>query len=45
MEKRILKKIIPEKQEEISKVKLIERSIELEDSCNYVFVGLRRAEK
>ena len=45
MEKRILKKIITEKQEEILKIQLIERSIELEKSCNYVFVGLRRAGK
>ena len=45
MEKRVIKKIITEKQEEISKTKLIERAIELEDNCNYVFVGLRRAGK
>lgn len=45
MDKSIIKKIIIEKQEEISRVKLIERAIELEDNCNYVFVGLRRAGK
>lgn len=45
MEKRIIKTIIIEKQQEISSVELIERPISLEDSCNYVFVGLRRAGK
>lgn len=45
MEKRVIKIIIAEKQEEISKIQLIERVVELEDKCNYVFVGLRRAGK
>lgn len=45
MEKRVIKTIIAEKQEEILSVKLIERHIELEDKCNYVFVGLRRSGK
>lgn len=45
MEKRVIKTIITEKQQEIASTELIERPIELEASCNYVFVGLRRAGK
>lgn len=45
MEKRVIKSLILEKQQEIKEVKLIERPIVLEDSCNYIFVGLRRAGK
>lgn len=45
MEKRSIKTIILEKQQEIASIELIERPIFLEKSCNYVFVGLRRAGK
>lgn len=45
MEKRIIKTIINEKQQEIASTELIERPVFLEESCNYVFVGLRRAGK
>ncbi len=45
MEKRIIKTIIYEKQQEIASTELVERPIFLEESCNYVFVGLRRAGK
>lgn len=45
MEKRIIKTIINEKQQEIVSTELIERPIFLEESCCYVFVGLRRAGK
>ena len=45
MEKGVVKKIIIERQEEISDISLIERPVFLEDNCNYVFVGLRRAGK
>ncbi|MFR9542137.1 MAG: ATP-binding protein [Rikenellaceae bacterium] len=45
MDKSIIKKIIIEKQEEVLRTQLLKREIELEPSCNYVFVGLRRAGK
>ncbi|MCL2435941.1 MAG: ATP-binding protein [Lentimicrobiaceae bacterium] len=45
MDKQIIKQIILEKQAEIQSVKLINRHIELEDSVNYIFVGIRRAGK
>ena len=45
MEKRIIKTIISEKQQEIATTELVERPIFLEEVCNYVFVGLRRAGK
>lgn len=45
MEKRVIKVLIIEKQQEIASTKLIERPIFLEASCNYVFVGLRRCGK
>ncbi len=45
MEKRVVKSLIIEKQEEIRNLELIERPLELEDTINYVFVGIRRAGK
>jgi predicted AAA+ superfamily ATPase len=45
MEKQAIKKLIAERQQEILKVALIERPLELEATLNYVFVGLRRAGK
>jgi len=45
MEKRIIKSLIIEKQEEIRQIELIERPLFLEDTVNYVFVGIRRAGK
>lgn len=45
MEKRTIKTLIHEKQQEIATIELIERPLFLEESCNYVFVGLRRAGK
>lgn len=45
MEKRVIKSLIIEKQQEIPQMELMPRKLELEDTCNYVFVGLRRAGK
>lgn len=45
MEKRVIKSLIVEKQNEISSIELIERPLELETTGNYIFVGLRRAGK
>lgn len=45
MEKRVIKSLIIEKQNEIPAMELMPRELELEESCNYVFVGLRRAGK
>ncbi len=45
MEKRVIKSLIIEKQHEIPQMELMPRKLELEDTCNYVFVGLRRAGK
>jgi len=45
MEKRVIKSLIIEKQHEIPQMELMPRKLELEDACNYVFVGLRRAGK
>ena len=45
MEKRVLKSLILEKQREIPQMELMRRKIEFEDTCNYVFVGLRRSGK
>jgi len=45
MEKGVVKSLIVEKQQEILNVKLIERFLDLEDSINYIFIGLRRAGK
>lgn len=45
MEKRVIKSLIVEKQNEIPGMEVMPRKLILEDSCNYVFVGLRRAGK
>ncbi|MDR1022160.1 MAG: ATP-binding protein [Prevotellaceae bacterium] len=45
MEKQIVKNLIVERQQEILSVELTKRPLELEDSCNYIFVGPRRAGK
>ncbi len=45
MEKEIIKRLIAEKQSEIPRIELIERSHQLEPIANYVFIGLRRAGK
>jgi len=45
MEKRVIKSLILEKQNEILNIELVERPLELEETANYVFVGLRRAGK
>ena len=45
MEKRVIKSLIIEKQNEIPSMELMPRKLELEETCNYVFVGLRRAGK
>jgi len=45
MEKRVIKTLIIEKQNEIPGVKLVERPLELEATGNYVFTGIRRAGK
>ena len=45
MEKGVVKGLIAERQQEIIDIKLIERPLELEDSANYIFIGLRRAGK
>ena len=44
MEKRIIKAIIAERQQEISKIQLVERPIYFEEQANYVLVGIRRAD-
>ena len=45
MEKRVIKSLIIEKQNEIPTMEIMPRKLELEETCNYVFVGLRRAGK
>jgi predicted AAA+ superfamily ATPase len=45
IEKRIIKNLIIEKQNEIPEISLIKRPLNLEPAVNYVFVGLRRAGK
>jgi predicted AAA+ superfamily ATPase len=45
MEKQVVKNLIVEKQQEILSVELTKRPLELEDTCNYIFVGPRRAGK
>jgi len=45
MEKRVIKSLILEKQNEIMNIELVERPLDLEETANYVFVGLRRAGK
>ena len=41
MEKRIIKAIIAERQQEIGKIQLVERPIYFEEQANYVLVGIR----
>jgi hypothetical protein len=45
MEKELIKRLITEKQREITKIELVHRSYILEPALNYVFIGLRRAGK
>lgn len=45
MEKNVIKTLIVEYQQFVSKISLIERDIHLSAQLNYVFVGLRRAGK
>ena len=45
MDKEVIKRLIMEKQAEIVSVEMIKRSVSLEPTANYVFVGLRRAGK
>jgi predicted AAA+ superfamily ATPase len=45
IEKRIIKSLIIEKQEEIPDISLVKRPLDLESAANYVFIGLRRAGK
>lgn len=45
MEKRIIKAIIAERQQEITEIQLVERPIHFEEQANYVLVGIRRAGK
>ena len=45
MEKDIIKQIILNQQEFISKVELLPRKLSMEKNANYVFVGIRRAGK
>ena len=45
MEKRVIKSLIIEKQNEIPKMEVMPRELVLEETCNYVFVGLRWAGK
>ena len=41
----MIKSLIIEKQNEIPTMEIMPRKLELEETCNYVFVGLRRAGK
>ncbi|MDR2814333.1 MAG: ATP-binding protein [Prevotellaceae bacterium] len=45
VEKRIIKSLIVEKQDEIPKIPLVKRPLNLDAAGNYVFIGLRRAGK
>ncbi len=45
MNKQFIKKLIVEQQEFIRDVNFIERPLQLEENCNYVFTGIRRARK
>jgi predicted AAA+ superfamily ATPase len=45
MEKQIIKKIIAEKQQQITDIEIVKRPLDLEPTLNYVFIGLRRAGK
>lgn len=45
MDKELFRAIISESQEYIGKISLVERSLQLEENGNYVFVGVRQAGK
>jgi predicted AAA+ superfamily ATPase len=45
MDKSLIKTLILENQQKILQIPFIERAVELEPNCNYVFVGLRRVGK
>ena len=45
MNKEITKRLIAEKQAEITSIELMKRSVDIEPTVNYVFIGLRRAGK
>ncbi|MDR1182321.1 MAG: ATP-binding protein [Bacteroidales bacterium] len=45
MEKRVIKSLIIERQNEIPEISLVKRPLDLEPSANYVMIGLRRAGK
>jgi len=45
MNREVVKNIIREKQQEIAEIQFVKRNIFIENSANYVFVGLRRAGK
>ena len=45
MEKELLKRLIVEYQQQVTKIELTKRDIQLSDKINYVLVGLRRAGK
>lgn len=45
MEKRIIKAIIAERQQEITEIQLVERPVHFDERANYVLVGIRRAGK
>jgi predicted AAA+ superfamily ATPase len=45
IEKRVIKSLIIEKQEEIPEISLVKRPLDLESAANYVFIGLRRSGK
>jgi len=45
MDKSVIKGLIIEKQREVQEAEIIHRPLDLEQSANYVFVGLRRAGK
>ena len=45
MEKELFRSIISENQEYIGRISLVERSFQLEENGNYVFVGVRQAGK
>ena len=45
MDTTIFKILIQEKQDEISKVRLVRRNLNFDPACNYVLVGVRRAGK
>jgi len=45
MDKSLIKTLILENQQKILQIPFVERAVELEHNCNYVFVGLRRVGK